>query len=667
MKKRIFFYLIVFICLFSGVSVHAMTRDQAVNWAKTQANNGTAYDVDGIYGYQCSDFGTAYINYIITGNPYSKTYTTYMGYKYFNLSYPNGWQRIANTPDFVPEPGDILCFGANSSNSAGHVAIAIEGCTVSSMKSVGQNGNANGGNGTPARYDTLPYYGGWGDFQGVIRPKWDNGSSGENLGNEFYGVIFNKASWKPLEVCDDNYVRLGTENGTARHVWKFTRQSDGSYKIVSAQNGKTLDAYNGDAANYTKILTYSDNGGNNQRWFLFAQSGGYVIKPKHADTVLDLEGNNKNNGASFILYSRHNGESQIFSVYKSNDVQLKAPTLSVSAGASNSATKFTWNNVYGEKRFDVKIWKGTVWVGDAYYVEWGTNSGFSKILPAGHYEAYVDATNELQCLASNVVKFDIKDPTYTVTFNVQGGKTPTASKTVTYNSTYGTLPTPTNPGYTFNGWYTATSGGTKITSDTKVTLTSNQTLYARWTQNKPTVTLKSDKTKLVLGDSIAFTFSQTGAAEEWLCIEKDGSRVETFNVLGKTSYTYTPKTSGTFTAFHSAKNSGGYIETERITYTVSNPTNTQPFVSVISKADNKISVSVTRKTDVSYPIVIVAAQYDSSNQLVGIKLENVDDSNSKSEYNILSPIAGGAKKVKAFVWNKNTHKPLAEVKESVIK
>ena len=41
---------------------------------------------------------------------------------------------------------------------------------------------------------------------------------------------------------------------------------------------------------------------------------------------------------------------------------------------------------------------------------------------------------------------------YTVTFDANGGTCNTASKTVTYNSTYGTLPTPTRAGYEFLGW-----------------------------------------------------------------------------------------------------------------------------------------------------------------------------------------------------------------------
>ncbi len=55
-----------------------------------------------------------------------------------------------------------------------------------------------------------------------------------------------------------------------------------------------------------------------------------------------------------------------------------------------------------------------------------------------------------------------------------------------------TLPTPTREGYTFNGWYTATSGGSKIgNAGASVTLSSSTSLsaqsttwYAQWTENK---------------------------------------------------------------------------------------------------------------------------------------------------------------------------------------
>ncbi|HNR31736.1 MAG TPA: InlB B-repeat-containing protein, partial [Candidatus Hydrogenedentes bacterium] len=82
---------------------------------------------------------------------------------------------------------------------------------------------------------------------------------------------------------------------------------------------------------------------------------------------------------------------------------------------------------------------------------------------------------------------------FTVTFDAQGGSTPSpASKPVTYNAAYGTLGTTSRTGYTFNGWYTASTGGTLVTATTIVGATSNHTLYAQWTSNTYTVTFNLD-------------------------------------------------------------------------------------------------------------------------------------------------------------------------------
>ena len=74
---------------------------------------------------------------------------------------------------------------------------------------------------------------------------------------------------------------------------------------------------------------------------------------------------------------------------------------------------------------------------------------------------------------------------YTVTFNGNSGTVSSSSKTVTYLSQYGTLPTATRADngsikYTFEGWYTAATGGTKIESTTTYNTAGNQTLYAHW-------------------------------------------------------------------------------------------------------------------------------------------------------------------------------------------
>ena len=78
---------------------------------------------------------------------------------------------------------------------------------------------------------------------------------------------------------------------------------------------------------------------------------------------------------------------------------------------------------------------------------------------------------------------------FTVTFNGNGGTPSQSSKTVTYDSTYESLPLAERKGYNFDGWHTTNNGGTKIISTSKVAITSDQTIYAHWIANNYTVTL----------------------------------------------------------------------------------------------------------------------------------------------------------------------------------
>ncbi|MBQ8845296.1 MAG: InlB B-repeat-containing protein, partial [Clostridia bacterium] len=123
---------------------------------------------------------------------------------------------------------------------------------------------------------------------------------------------------------------------------------------------------------------------------------------------------------------------------------------------------------------------------------------------------------------------------YTVTFNAASGSIPSSSswsgsgssatKQVTYASTYGTIPTPTRTGYTFGGWFTGQNGaGSKIISSTKVSITSAQTLYAKWT-----------------AISYKVTFDKNGAtgsmSDQSLEYDKEGNL--TANGFTKTGYTF---------------------------------------------------------------------------------------------------------------------------------
>jgi len=68
-----------------------------------------------------------------------------------------------------------------------------------------------------------------------------------------------------------------------------------------------------------------------------------------------------------------------------------------------------------------------------------------------------------------------------VTFNGNGCGMPVpATKSVRYGELYGDLPAAGRTGYTFAGWWTASSGGVEVKANTEVTEAGDHTLWAHW-------------------------------------------------------------------------------------------------------------------------------------------------------------------------------------------
>ncbi len=70
---------------------------------------------------------------------------------------------------------------------------------------------------------------------------------------------------------------------------------------------------------------------------------------------------------------------------------------------------------------------------------------------------------------------------YMVYFEGNGGDIPQSSKVVTFGESYGSLGTPSRDGYTFDGWFTSSKGGSKVSANDIYLTDGNTTLYAQWT------------------------------------------------------------------------------------------------------------------------------------------------------------------------------------------
>ena len=84
--------------------------------------------------------------------------------------------------------------------------------------------------------------------------------------------------------------------------------------------------------------------------------------------------------------------------------------------------------------------------------------------------------------------------TATITFNGNGGTSSESSRKVNKNVAF-TLPNATRPHYNFLGWYTASSGGTRVGGNgDSYTITANKTIYAQWEAIEYTLTFVSTET-----------------------------------------------------------------------------------------------------------------------------------------------------------------------------
>ena len=129
----------------------------------------------------------------------------------------------------------------------------------------------------------------------------------------------------------------------------------------------------------------------------------------------------------------------------------------------------------------------------------------------------------------------------TVTYNSQSGSAISNGSTSTGGSIASSPGTPTRSGYTFNGWFAASTGGSAITFPYTHAQTANFTLYAQWTADQ------ADNTNTVTWNGQGATTASSGGSTTYT----NGSSVSTIPTTApqKTGHTFV----GWFTAASSGK------------------------------------------------------------------------------------------------------------------
>ena len=171
-----------------------------------------------------------------------------------------------------------------------------------------------------------------------------------------------------------------------------------------------------------------------------------------------------------------------------NNAPIKTVSVGSQSGTATAGsltyTVTTANIADGKYAVSVANLPTGVTVGNGGNVTISGNSGTLALTVADTTAAGTTGTLALTLDGATSAAFSIiigvPAPAITVTFNPNGGTVSEASRSIAPGTTVGALPTPTHSGsYSFDGWYTAASGGTQISAST--TVNANVTYYAHWT------------------------------------------------------------------------------------------------------------------------------------------------------------------------------------------
>lgn len=260
-------------------------------------------------------------------------------------------------------------------------------------------------------------------------------------------------------------------------------------------------------------------------------------------TVLENYDSNVAKG-SVISQSPAAGSSQLegatITLYVSKGRQTVSVSFSGNGGKASSSGKTVYaGGTYGDLPSASKS-------GEQFLGWYTAASGGSRVVSSTVVSTKSDHTLYAH-YSKNVVK---------VSFNANGGKCAQSSISVSPGGTYGTLPTPTKAGSTFQGWYTASSGGTRVTGSSTVSSKSNHTLYAHWKLATVTVYFNSDgatvgNKNVSYGSKYGIlpSVKKTGSSfEGWYTAASGGSLVTEDTAMKKTSdhILYAHWSSGTY-------------------------------------------------------------------------------------------------------------------------
>ena len=321
------------------------------------------------------------------------------------------------------------------------------------------------------------------------------------LDADFHAYIYNPSLNRYVTNDGGGAVSSRAKTEESGQVWRFLRQDDGSYKVLSALRGEqnpALAAAESGWPSRTAVCTetYADEPG--QQWYIYqygTADGGkplYQFRPKCSDRVMDIMEENTDEGTGLWIFSRNGTGAQLFQIQETEWVVIDKPVLTVSEGGTEGANiTFSWEARTGAGTYILRVSRVTP---DAQQFPPVTTrrTYYGMKLQPGNYQATLEAVsaNERTSSISDTLSFPVYT-SYTVTYNANGGENaPEEQFKIEQKPLTLTQNIPVYSGRTFTSWNTDARGaGDSYEPGAVYDKDEDLTLYAQWNMSQYTVTL----------------------------------------------------------------------------------------------------------------------------------------------------------------------------------
>ena len=501
------------------IQANAMTSQEGADWARNHI--GQSIDTDGYYGAQCKDFINAFtqenFNITFAGNA-NDLITCWI---------PAGWTRIKNTPDFIPQPGDIALWDYGS---YGHTAIILS-ANINTFVSVDQNWyNSNSTAGSPAAEVTHNYYNG---FWGVLRPPYQEKEDAKV-------TICNLQDNQTIDTVTE--VKAKREDGDTNHFAVFYINDQPITGHIGAdENGYfsvTLDPSKYSNGNNKLSINYVNS-----------KAGAWDVKQLNFDTKIaawgiddwkEIKGNVK------LWAKRFDNDSNHYAVYYMDDKPIVEHNMSSDEGGYFSHV--INSNDYSEGYHLFRV----------HYVNSSGGWDSQRWLVVKHYKALEVSlnSNKNSCLENETITLnaladgDYKEFKYRyIVYDENGNKTYLNDTSIS-DSTYKWTPNKF-------GSYRVCVEATNSNNETKI---SNEIIVDVKQQMKSLIISGTiNKRNVTIGDTVMISVSASGGSGEYtynyLMHNKDTDQWSklTSSFITNNTYTWTVEISGNYEIFIEVK------------------------------------------------------------------------------------------------------------------